>query len=139
MKPAYRPILVVFVVFAAVMIVVGVSRLLAAKELIPWRADFAAARLEAQRAGKPLLVYFTADWCAPCHQLKSTTWADERVDAALRAYVPVRIDVDRNPAIANEYNVRALPAYIVVDAEKTARNSADGYLGPEDFLAWLRK
>ncbi len=137
MKPAHRPLVVVFIVFAAVLTVVGVSRWMAPKEIVPWRNDFSAARDEAQASGKPVLAYFTADWCAPCHTLKSTTWADKSVEAALRAYVPARIDVMVHTAVARQYNAEFLPTYAVLDAEGKVVKSANGYMNPTQFLAWL--
>jgi thiol:disulfide interchange protein len=136
-KPHHRPIIVVLVVFVAVMAVVGVSRWMAPKEIVPWRYDFAAARAEAQASGKPLLAYFTADWCAPCDTLKRTTWADADVEAALRAYVPVRVDVMVNAPVAIQYDAQFLPKYVVLDGEGEVIRAADGYLDPGEFVAWL--
>lgn len=138
MKPSHRPILVVFVVFVAVMAVVGVSRWMAPKEIVPWRSDFTAARTEATSSGKPMLAYFTADWCGPCHAMKGTTWADAEVEAALRAYVPVRVDVDLNTPVAMQYNARTIPKFAVLDGEGKVIKSTEGYMNPDDFLAWLR-
>lgn len=139
MKPSHRPIVVVFVVFAAVMAVVGVSRWMAPKEIVPWRSDFAAARAEAHSTGKPLFAYFTAAWCAPCHTLKSTTWADAGVEQALRSYVPVRVDVDLNTPLAMQYDAQAIPKFAVLDADGKVVKSVDGYLDPPAFLAWLKR
>ncbi|HEV2292383.1 MAG TPA: thioredoxin family protein [Tepidisphaeraceae bacterium] len=137
MKPTHRPIVVVFVVFGAVMAVVGVSRWMAPKEIVPWRSDLSAARTEAQTSGRPVLAYFTADWCGPCHSMKSTTWADAGVEEALRRYVPVRIDVDLNSAAAMEYNAQVIPKFAVLDAAGNVVKSAEGYMDPQQFLAWL--
>ena len=138
MKPSYRPFIVVFVVFATVMTVVAVSRWMAPKEIVPWRDDFAAARSEAASSGKPVFAYFTATWCGPCHTMKSTTWADAEVEAALQAYVPVRIDVDQNTPVAMEYDAQAIPKFAVLDGDGKVVKSMEGYLDPEQFLAWLK-
>ncbi|MGB7156469.1 MAG: thioredoxin family protein [Tepidisphaeraceae bacterium] len=137
MKRAHRPILVVGVVFASVMAVVVVSRWMTPREIVPWRDDFAAAQAEAKASGKPMMVYFTADWCAPCHTLKGTTWADRQVEEALRAYVPTRVDVMVNASIAMKYDAEFLPTFVVLDAEGNVVRSADGYRDPKEFLAWL--
>ncbi len=138
MKASYQPIVVVLTVFAAVMAVVGVSRWMAPKEIVPWRSDFAAARAEATTRGKPVLAYFTADWCGPCHTMKSTTWADADVEQALRAYVPLRVDVDLNTPIAMQYDAQTIPMFAVLDGEGKVVKTIDGYLDAEAFLAWLK-
>jgi thioredoxin 1 len=137
-KPAHRPFAIVFIVFATVMAVVGVSQWMTPKEIIPWRNDFDAAKAEAKANGKPVLAYFTADWCGPCHTLKTTTWADRKVEAALRAYVPVRIDVMLNTPVALQYGTEFLPKYAVLDADGNVIKSIDGYMDAGEFLAWLK-
>jgi thiol:disulfide interchange protein len=108
------------------------------KEIVPWRTDFAAARQEARSAGKPVFAYFTAAWCGPCQSLKHTTWADKDVEAALRGYVPVKIDVDQNQELARQYNVRAVPSFAVLGGDGEPLKQVDGALPPEELLNWLR-
>src|SRR5688572_14663116 len=138
MKASHRPFVVVFVVFAAVMAVVGVSRLNAREEIVPWRNDFNAARAEAASSGKPVFAYFTAEWCGPCYTMKSTTWADRDVEEALRAYVPVRIDNDQNTQVALEYAAPTIPKFAVLDGDGKVVKSMEGYMDAEAFLAWLK-
>ena len=138
MKASHRPFVVVFVVFAAVMAVVGVSRWQAREEIVPWRNDFSAARAEAASSGKPVFAYFTAEWCGPCYTMKSTTWADRGVEEALRAYVPVRIDIDQNTPVALQYDAQTIPMFAVLDGEGKVVKSMEGYVDAEQFLAWLK-
>ena len=134
-----KPVWGLFLILIGVMVVVGISRFLQPKEIIPWRTDFAAATEEARASGKPVLLYLTASWCGPCQSLKSTTWADADVDAALRNYVPVKVDIDRNRDIARRYNPQGgLPFVAVLNSSGDAQKGAVGALPPEEFLTWLR-
>ena len=55
------------------------------------------------------ILYFSAEWCRPCMQLKPKM-------VALSATLPIQIiDIDKDPAMATKYNIRNIPAVIVVD------------------------
>jgi len=138
MSKATRPVWGLFLLLLAMAAVTIVVRATRPKEIIPWRTDLAAAREEAGRTGKPVMAYFTASWCGPCQSLRHTTWADKTVDAALRDYVPVKVDVDADAAAAQRYEVRSIPAFAVLDAEGKAKKSTDGAMAPEQFVAWLK-
>ena len=139
MSKATRPVWGLFFLLLAMTGVTILVRATRPKEIVPWRTDLAAARPEAKLSGKPVMVYFTASWCGPCQTLKHTTWADKTVDAALRDYVPVKVDIDSDAEAAQKYEVRAVPAFAVLDAEGKATKSTDGALTPEQFLAWLKE
>jgi thiol:disulfide interchange protein len=138
MSKSLRPVWGIFAFLCAVVAVSVVTRALRPKEIIPWRTDFAAATSEARQANKPVFAYFTADWCGPCQGLKSTTWADKSVEAALRDYVPVKIDVDRRDDLAGQYHVAAVPTYVVLGADGETLRKTDGALAPEELLRWLK-
>ena len=138
MRKATRPVWGLFFLLLAMTGVTIAIRATRPKEIVPWRTDLAGARSEARVTGKPVMAYFTATWCGPCQGLKHTTWADKEVDAALRAYVPVKVDVDADPAASQRYEVRAVPAFAVLDAEGKVTKFTDGALPPEQFLTWLR-
>ena len=138
MSQPLRPVWGIFLILCAVVAVATVSKALRPKEIVPWRTDFDAATAEARRDGKPVFAYFTAAWCGPCQSLKHTTWADKDVEGALRAYVPVKIDVDRNPELAQKYGVRAVPTFALLGDDGRPLRQTDGALPPEDMLMWLR-
>jgi thiol:disulfide interchange protein len=138
MSKAYRPVFIVIAVFAVVMVIANFSRNPAgAAERIPWRHDLPSARTEAAAAHKPVLAYFTATWCGPCQEMHRSTWSDAKVEAALRDYVPVILDVDQNSKAAADFGVSAIPCYVVLDDQGKAVRRGEGYRPTDEFLDWL--
>jgi putative thioredoxin len=80
-----------------------------ASDLIKESSDraFMADVIEASRT-VPVIVDFWATWCGPCKQL--TPLLEKYVKAAKGAVRLVKIDVDRNPAVAGQLRVQSIPA-----------------------------
>lgn len=129
---------VVFGIFAALIVVAVVSRAREpGEERIPWRTNLIDARAEAQTDNKPVLLYFTADWCGPCQTMRRTTWANPDVEQALQEFVPVKIDIDAQPVVAMQYGIMSVPTYAVLNGDGQPIRSAVGAIAPADFLNWL--
>ena len=139
MNQALKPVWGLFFILLGVVAVSLLMRASRADEIIPWRASYAAALDEARAGNKRVFVYFTADWCAPCQSLKHTTWADKNVEAALRDYVPVKVDVDRQADVASKYNVDSIPAYFVLDASGGVVGNWVGAFPPGKFVEELNR
>ena len=77
---------------------------------IQWVPDLNEGLRLARENGKPAMLYFTADWCAPCVELKKYVFSDRRVAEASRRLINVYIDVDRNYDAIAAYKVRSIPA-----------------------------
>src|SRR5262245_58593355 len=54
---------------------------------VPWRKDYSAARQEAARTGRALLLHFTTDNCPWCVRLEQTTYRDPAIFKALTEQV----------------------------------------------------
>jgi|HubBroStandDraft_4_1064222.scaffolds.fasta_scaffold146027_2 thioredoxin len=59
----------------------------------------------------PVLIEFTADWCAPCKQIAPDVEAFAN-EMRGKAKV-VKIDIDRAPALARELRVQSVPTFMV--------------------------
>jgi putative thioredoxin len=85
-------------------------------------ATFMADVIEASRA-QPVIVDFWATWCGPCKTLGPIL--EKAVEAAKGAVKLVKIDVDKNPAVAGQLRVQSIPTvYAFVDGRPV-----DGFQG----------
>jgi thioredoxin 1 len=68
----------------------------------------------------PVLVDFYADWCAPC---KMQTPILKEVAAEMNGRIRIiKIDVDRNHAIASRYGIRSVPTLMLFKNGKSVWN-----------------
>jgi putative thioredoxin len=71
----------------------------------------------------PVLVYFTAAWCGPCKQYGPTL--EKVVDEAKGRVKLARVDVDKNPEIAQQFRIQSVPMlYIFLQGQPL-----DGFAG----------
>lgn len=114
--------------------------------MLGWQDGLDAGQEVAREQDRPMIVLFTASWCAPCQRFKGQVLHNETVGRVLaEQFVAVQVDLsDRssdNPNLpaARRYHVSGIPTLY-------AMNPAGDVLGqypistdstPGDFLLWL--
>ena len=103
----------------------------------PWAPEtFSRAKAE----GRILVVEVSAAWCHWCHVMERETYADPRVRRALEAaFLPVKVDADARPDLAERYAAYHWPATVFMTPDARQVAALRGYRGPDDFLGVLER
>jgi thiol:disulfide interchange protein len=126
------------VVFFGVAAVIAVSKWYAPPELVPWQNDLGAAQEKSRITHQPVLLYFTAEWCGPCQSMRRHVWSDPQVAEAAKAYIPVRVDVDKQAELALKYKVEAMPLFLVLDDQGQIVRRINRAMEADETIQWLR-
>jgi thioredoxin-like negative regulator of GroEL len=96
---------------------------------IPWRTDYNVARKEATEQDKPLLIDFGTENCFYCKKLDATTFRDPQIAGVLKQhFIPLRIDADREPSLAQTLRIQAYPTLLIAAPDGKILAFIEGYL-----------
>ncbi|QDV70582.1 thiol:disulfide interchange protein precursor [Rosistilla carotiformis] len=106
---------------------------------IQWIKSVAQAQQKWNTSAKPLLVYVTSESCFFCQKLDHATWMDPSVGVLVNdRFVKLKVNGQRNQAIAKQLNVTAFPAVVVFSADGQVIGRRDGFVEPGEMSAFLQ-
>jgi len=93
---------------------------------VSWRSYSEQLLEETRNARKPIIIDFSADWCAPCREMDEVTFRDaDVVKEAEKSFIMVKVDLTRNDAgherLVARYGVRGVPTVIFLDGQGRER------------------
>jgi thioredoxin-related protein len=101
---------------------------------IEWSESYSEGLYLAGMTGRPIMLVFGANWCAPCQDLKKQVFTHKLVAQASKQLVNIYIDIDQDRSTAGIYRVRAIPSIFFLtpggeiigglNGERSAKNMA---------------
>jgi thiol-disulfide isomerase/thioredoxin len=120
--------------FSAIFFLGGVC----AAEEIAWEHSLDKALTRAQAEKKLIFLDIYADWCGPCQKMMKDTFPDPAVVKALSAYVPLKVNADKDRSTASRYGTGSLPTLAVLTAEGAAVQTEAGFRDAPRLLEFLK-
>lgn len=109
---------------------------------IVFRGSYNAAKQQACKEKKLLLLEFTAKWCQPCRFMEKEVFGNNKVqDFAHANLIIYKVDIDdsSNKRLVEEYNIEVLPTTILMRASGQILSRKEQSFNPESFIAWVNE
>ena len=84
---------------------------------------------------KPILLDFYADWCGPCRMVSPII---EEIAKENPQYLIGKVNIDKEPELAQKFNVLSIPTLTVIKDGKAISQSA-GARPKNEILAMLKE
>ena len=105
---------------------------------IEW-LSYAEGRERGEQQNKKVFLVFDADWCKYCLKMEEETFRNPTVIAYVnRNFVPIKVNSDREQAIARKYNVQGLPNTWFISETGDRIGNQPGYIPADKLLQVLK-
>lgn len=111
-----------------------------AAQEIRWYTDYAVARQDAEKLGKPIILDFGTKNCFWCRRLESDTFTDPTVARTMgEKFINMKIDAEEQPALAERLRITSYPTIVLADADGRILGTMEGFKEPAAFQEILQR
>jgi hypothetical protein len=105
---------------------------------IAWQTDYAAAKAQAAKEGKRLLVVVGSAQCTWCVRQDQTTFRDPAVVKLAGELIPAKVDGNADAGLRQKLGVLVYPTTLVIAADGTVLARHEGYAGPRQMIGLIK-
>ncbi|MCK5232918.1 MAG: thioredoxin family protein, partial [Desulfobulbaceae bacterium] len=144
-----RPFKIIRALLGCLMIVAGIFMVQRAinipAEKIEWISYTNRSIEQSAEIQRPILLEFTADWCAVCKELDRKTYNDERVVKVSREFFMTKVDCTSSDSTcarqAKKFKVSGLPTIIFFSPKGKELHDLRvvGFVGPDELMKKMKK
>jgi thioredoxin-related protein len=104
-------------------------------------ADVDRAFEQARADNRPVFLFWTAVWCPPCNQVKSTIFTRPEFIEKSRAFVPVYVDADSpsGQQLGERFRVRGYPTMVLLDGSGRELTRLAGSVDAAKYMQLLER
>ncbi len=104
-------------------------------------ADVDRAFADAKAKNQPVFLFWTAEWCPPCNQVKSTIFTRPEFIEKSRSFVPVHVDADSasGQILGERFNVRGYPTMVLLSGSGQELTRLAGSVDAAKYLQLLER
>jgi thioredoxin-like negative regulator of GroEL len=100
----------------------------AARGLLRFTDSYERGFAEARRERKPMLLFFTAEWCHYCHQMADESFTNPHVVALSEKFICVLVDADACSDVCRQFRVSRFPTIQFLSPSGVLLNRLEGKL-----------
>ena len=87
-----------------------------------------------------VVIDFFATWCGPCKMMDKETWPHKDVVAWVeKNAILIKVDVDKEGALAKEFNLTFMPTVVFLKADKSEISRFSGGYPASEFVSFGNK
>lgn len=107
---------------------------------ISWQSNLQRAVDEAKRAGLPLLIQVSAEWCPHCVRMERETYTDPQLTSIIsQQYVAVSVDADDQREFIQQMGIQSFPTTLVVAPDLRILNRLQGFQSAGQIMQALSR
>jgi len=121
-----------------IIFLVAASSQLPAQSRIPWVSSWPEASALARSHQQLVLIHFWSNNCPPCLKLEQAVFnRPEVIRSITSSYVPLKVNVDMTPQLADYYRVTQWPTDVIVTPEGAEIFRSPSSQDPNRYIATL--
>lgn len=105
-----------------------------------WKGEVSQALELAKKENKLLFIYWGAQWCPPCNEMKANVFSKRELQDAIENMIPVMIDGDSDSAQkwSDTFSATGYPTVLILSPDASSKARFVGYVPLETLLGAIQ-